>query len=312
MPSIKLACEAAPLPNNFVGGPQALFEAMIDRLRVIFPIGQFTFVISDTEPVGNQGPWLKDGLQWYVWDDATSTYIPLDISPSLPFIVSDTEPADGEKPYWLRYSGTRVIGWYYYLSGSWRTVGITRGTTAQRPLSPVEYERYWDTDIETEIHYVGGSWKTVAGQKGDIKQVVSNTLAEALLRNPGWQEIGGYLADDAARGRAFVAAHKDPGGAPVADLAAGAGITKRAAREKFGAESVTLAQNQLPATLNVTAVDTNNLDNAGTTGGTQALLSDTEYAEGLANVSAELDNAGGGQAVSLLQPSIAFWTLVKT
>jgi len=91
---------ADPLPTNFSETPQELFEAMLDRLEITTTA--LTFSVGDTEPAGNEGPWLKNGTKWYVWDDVTVGYIPLDISDSLdPDIVivseDDLEDVDVEK-----------------------------------------------------------------------------------------------------------------------------------------------------------------------------------------------------------------------
>jgi hypothetical protein len=241
MPQLQLAVTGAPLPLDFVGTPQQFYEAILTRMRVIFPTGQTSFVISDTEPTTNLGPWLKEGTQWYVWDEDTNRYVPLNIEPSMKLVaISETAPADGTKPLWLQFKGTRFVRWNLWISGAWRPL-VSRGTTAQRPSDPVEYERYEDTDIECEIVYYDSAWHTVSGTPGDIKFVTWPTLAEALTRNPGWVELATHLADDGVRGRALVPAHKDPGGSPVASFTPGAGITARARGDKYGAETHVLS-----------------------------------------------------------------------
>lgn len=244
--TLQLPVSGAPLPPDFLGTPQEMFEAMLDRMLVYFPTGQSTLVTSDTEPTTNLGPWLKTGDRWYVWDEDTSRYVPINIDDSLKLIaISETAPATGEKPIWLQYKGTRVIRWNLWL-GAWKPL-TNRGTTAERPSDPVEYERYEDTTIAAEIIYYDGAWHTVSGSPGDIKQVAHETLALALQYNPGWQEIGGYFADNSVRGRALVPAHKDPGGSPVAILAAGAGITVRAVGDKYGEETHVLSSAEAAA-----------------------------------------------------------------
>jgi hypothetical protein len=235
--TLQLAVTGAPLPEDFAGTPQDFYEAILERMQVIFPTGQTSFVISDTEPSTNLGPWLKEGTQWYVWDEGTNRYVPLDISPSMKVVtISESAPSDGTKPLWLEIKGTRFIRWHTWISGAWRPL-TSRGTTAQRPSDPVDYERYFDTDIGTEIIYYGAAWHTVSGVPGDVKYVVHTTLTAALAANPGWQELGQYLSSDNARGRALVPAHKDAGGSPVTNFSPAAGITSRAARDTFGSET---------------------------------------------------------------------------
>src|SRR5208282_5294415 len=108
---------AAPLPTNFVGTPQQFIDAFLDRLEVV--VEGTSFVISDVQPTGNQGPWLKNGTQWWVWDDSTSTYVPLDISASIPaqiYVgdVSQGPPNPAQYKIWLQLNGSVFNGFYYY------------------------------------------------------------------------------------------------------------------------------------------------------------------------------------------------------
>lgn len=64
------------LPEGFCGTPQELAQAIADRLIIQSDPVFSSFAIGSTAPTSNIGPWLKDCLTWFVWDDATSTYIP--------------------------------------------------------------------------------------------------------------------------------------------------------------------------------------------------------------------------------------------
>jgi len=113
---------AAVLPSNFKGGPQELFDAIVDRLEVVGDSP--SFVEGDTMPSSNQGPWLKGSKQWWVWDEDTSTYVPQDISAS----TSTQEIFVGEEPpdttvlnfprIWLKTLGITVVGLYYFFNDS--------------------------------------------------------------------------------------------------------------------------------------------------------------------------------------------------
>lgn len=109
---------ASPLPTNFRGTPQQLFEAIVDRLEVVSDSADF--VISDNMPTSNSGPWLKGGTQWWVWDENTSTYVPLDVSASTnikEIFVGDAAPditVTNFPRVWLKTSGVTVIGLYYW------------------------------------------------------------------------------------------------------------------------------------------------------------------------------------------------------
>lgn len=241
---LQLAVTGAPLPPDFIGTPQEFFEAMLTRMRVIFPTGQTSFVISDTEPSTNLGPWLKNGTQWYVWDDNTKRYIPLDIEPSMKLVtISETAPLDGTKPLWLQIKGSRVVRWNAWIDTGWKPL-YNRGASTDRPTDPVDYERFEDTTIGCEIVFYGHQWHTVSGVPGDVKFVTFATLADALTHNPGWTEIGQYYSNTNVRGRAIVAAHKDSGVSPVSDFSPQSGITSRAAGDQFGEETHVLSDTE--------------------------------------------------------------------
>jgi hypothetical protein len=129
-----LVIQASQLPATFVGDPNAFFRAMIERMRIVSPTGISQFVIGDIEPTSNQGPWLKGGTQWWVWDDSLKTYVPLDISASEThwFQTGANIPTVTDPPVWLRTTsgvtapGTSQgtpVGWYLYNGTSW--VGFT-------------------------------------------------------------------------------------------------------------------------------------------------------------------------------------------
>lgn len=83
MPSTRLIVRGAPLSQSFKGDLNKLWAAMLDRLEVISPFGEVQVQIGGLQPTSNKGPWLKDGSKWYVWDESSKTYVPLDISESL-------------------------------------------------------------------------------------------------------------------------------------------------------------------------------------------------------------------------------------
>jgi hypothetical protein len=62
---------------------------MLDRLEVVSPFGEVQLRIGGLEPTSNLGPWLKDGQKFYVWDEDTADYIPLDIADSIaPYVTA--------------------------------------------------------------------------------------------------------------------------------------------------------------------------------------------------------------------------------
>ncbi len=80
-----LTIESSPMPPAFSGTLQEAFDVLVERLRIVSPFKLLRVVVSDVAPTSNQGLWLKFGTKPYVWDESTSTYIPLDIDDSLSY-----------------------------------------------------------------------------------------------------------------------------------------------------------------------------------------------------------------------------------
>lgn len=262
-----LVVVAAPLPADFEGNPQEFFEALVERLSIQSPVGTNFFVVGDVEPSTNQGPWLKNGNKWYVFDEDLAVYVPIDISDSLPqfYVVSDSEPSapgDGDASIWLRTVGTRVIAWYFWSGTAWRPGGNVpaSGPTASRPTSPVDLEQYWDTDIDCLIHWERGAWRTVSGTPGDVKFVTTANYEDAIEANPGWQ----YVAENhqSWRGRVIGIATKNPGGSPTTAYSTDSAITSRAQADETGTETHVLASGEIESHTHLigkaTALNSNN------------------------------------------------------
>jgi len=242
---------ASPLPADFNGTPQDLFEAMIERLSIQSPVGTQFFVVGGAEPSTNQGPWLKDGTKWYVFSESLGRYVPLDISDSIVslFIVSETEPdqpvAASDPRIWLRTVNNRVIGWYFSDGNVWRPGGNVdpSGPTTARPTSPVDLEKFFDTDINVLIHWERGAWRTVSGSPGDVKFVTTPALLEALTVNPGWT----YLGDTNQSWSAAIlgVAAIDPGASPVSSFPVDTGRTQWAQGAVTGTETHILSDAQM-------------------------------------------------------------------
>jgi len=245
-----LVLRAAPLPQDFRGTVQNLFEEMVRRLAILSPVGTNFFVVGDVEPSSNVGPWLKGGTKWYVFSESEGRYVPLDITDSLlpQFFVQDANPGTpgpGDPLIWLRTSQNRIVGLYGWNGSEWLASGnITHsGTTANRPSEPVDLEEYFDTDINVLIRWERGAWRTSAGSPGDVKMVTHTVLTEAKRFNPGWEVLG--LDDESQRGKFIGMATKDPGVAPVSAFTTQSGITGKAAGEQAGAERVVLNSREI-------------------------------------------------------------------
>ena len=242
---------AAQLNPDFSGTPSDFLKALVERLDILSPVGTNFFVVGDVEPPTNQGPWLKDGRAWYVFDEDEGKYVPADISQSTTslFVVSETTPEDpttGDAVIWLRTKGNRVLGWFFWDGAIWRPDGNTpaSGTTAQRPSDPGDLEQFWDTSCGCLIHWERGAWRTVSGTPGDVKHVTASLLADALTFNPGWNYLGESNQD--YRGKVLGVATRDPGATPASSYSTTSGISDRVSLSISGAESVALADAEIP------------------------------------------------------------------
>lgn len=66
------------LPEGFCPeNMQELADAIATRL-IVTPNQNFTsFATGSVAPTSNVGPWFKDCETWFVWDDATASYVPM-------------------------------------------------------------------------------------------------------------------------------------------------------------------------------------------------------------------------------------------
>jgi hypothetical protein len=241
-----LFIQMGPIPPTFIGTPQALADAMVQRMKIMSPGGTNFIFTGDTAPTSNVGPWLR-GKQWWVWDPDTKQYVPLDLSASLtiPFFIGNSTPSGTSPTVWLQTTQDATtsaptafgmpIGWNVWNGTSWVPfVGIvTSGPTANRPTSPANLQQFYDTDISCLIWWERSQWRTVSGVPGDLKFVVFTTLAAALVANPGWDLFGrntpGFL------GRGLVAATQDAVGSNGSSTFAPVpGVPARHAFDTFG------------------------------------------------------------------------------
>lgn len=241
-----LFLQMAQLPVTFKGTPQDLANEMIKRCRIVSPNGVNFIFIGDVEPSSNVGPWLKGGTQWWVWDDATNRYKPLDLGESFtaPYAVGNSTPSVTNPPVWLKTTQDATdlaptsfgdpLGWYLFDGASWVSFNgiVFSGPTASRPASPADLQQYYDTDISCLIWFERGAWRTLSGVPGDVKAVNFQTASQALTNNPGWAIFG--VVNASASGRGIMQATQDPGAAPVTSLTPPAGVPSQAAGATYG------------------------------------------------------------------------------
>lgn len=75
---VRFVVSAGTVPEGFC--PKTWQDALntIVSLIAVSPNQQYaTFVTGSQAPTSNQGPWLKDGLEWFVWSDSVGGYVPI-------------------------------------------------------------------------------------------------------------------------------------------------------------------------------------------------------------------------------------------
>lgn len=243
--STNLLIEMGQIPPTFRGTPNQFANEMVRRMKIVSPSGTNFIFIGDVEPTSNVGPWLKDGIAWFVFNEDLKRYVPLDISASETrwYFIGASTPAGSEPPLWLRTTRDAdeadpsygdAIEWLTWTGAAWNTIlqDGRAGPTSARPASPQNLQRFYDTDITCLIWFERGAWRTISGVPGDIKPVAFPTLTEALNRNPGWEVLG--ASNQSIRGRYIMQAAKDSGVSPETVLAVNSGVPSRAAFETFG------------------------------------------------------------------------------
>lgn len=235
----------AQLPATFKGSPQDLATEMVKRMKILSPNGTNFIFIGDVAPTSNVGPWLKDGTQWWVWDDQTNQYVPLDLSASItaPFVIQNSTPAGSTTtPLWLKTTQDATdtnpshgdpIGWFLWDGTVWQPFVsiITSGPTTSRPAIPDPFQQFYDTTINAMIWWERSAWRTVSGVVGDIKFVTAGTATAALTQNPGWTIFSPSVNTN---GRVLSMATQDQGVNPQTVLPVAAGVNPHSAYDTFG------------------------------------------------------------------------------
>lgn len=209
--------------------------------------------------------------------------------------VGPSEPpeADRDKPWMKLTSAGVILGWYGWTGSSWTKTPdvMARGGTADRPISPANGLLFFDTDISCLLIFDRGKWRTVAGSPGDVKFVATANLADALTLNPGWVQLSN------ASGRVLGAAGD------------GTALTSRAYGDSIGEEQHALTTDELPPhTHDYKLPQGSNADNGDP--GNYIATASTEPNSSLDGVRTT-DPKGTGAAVSLMQPTLFLWCLVK-
>lgn len=201
-----LYIQAAPLPPTFKGTPNDLFSEMVKRMRILSPSGTNFIFIGDTEPTSNVGPWLKNGSQWYVWDEATKHYVPQNISASFtaPYWTGFSTPAGTSPNLWLRStldpttSNPTALGdpiqWYMWNGTAWVWPHATPANSNERKLWVGTEAELWAYDGGD-----GGNPSSVTDTTGPM-WIVDTVFNQRSPRGalPGTLEPGALTGSDAS------------------------------------------------------------------------------------------------------------------
>lgn len=119
--TLPLVIEFGSLPPAVRWTPQQLADAIAQRLRIVTQQSFALFVTGSTEPSSNVGPWLKNGVEWYVWSDSEGAYVPITIAQeSLGYFIGEATPDPAVYQFWIRTTaGGSPLGISIYYSGSW-------------------------------------------------------------------------------------------------------------------------------------------------------------------------------------------------
>lgn len=135
--SIPLTFRAAPFPEGYKADPEQMKNDIVARLYAESTEAISFFAAGSIAPSSNVGPWLKNGVTWYVWSDGLAMYVPQIIeSASLGYIAATVAPDPAVYTFWIELNGGgKAIAIKYYSTGAWRDVYedkfATYSTTAQ-------------------------------------------------------------------------------------------------------------------------------------------------------------------------------------
>lgn len=199
-----LLIQGSVLPATFKGTPQDLFRAMLERMKIVSPSGQSFFIIGDTEPSSNLGPWLNTLTNsWLVFDQELKRYVPISVSDSETkwFWVGSNTPPNTTPPIWLKTTDTPTeaaptfgnpVSWLMWTGTEWKdfTFLFDRSITQEKLFYTANFfgtasgTNNYSVAFQpsTAFSYGDGSTKAFAGL---IKFTNANTGAVTLSINGG-------------------------------------------------------------------------------------------------------------------------------
>lgn len=122
--SIPLTFRSAPLPEDYSATPEQFKNDIVARLYAETTDSISFFASGSIAPTSNVGPWLKNGVEWWIWDDGVGGYIPQPTPQiSLKYIAQINPPDPNDYILWIELNGAgKAIALKYYSGGAWKDV----------------------------------------------------------------------------------------------------------------------------------------------------------------------------------------------
>lgn len=140
---LPLTFRASPLVPNRAYTPQEFLDAIVARLSIDTQEQLALFISGSTSPVTNVGPWLKNGVTWYVWDASTGSYIPEILeSRSLRYIAGTATPDPAMYTFWIVLDGTgKAQEIRYFSGGAWKSVYDDSFNAIQAQIDTLRFDQ---------------------------------------------------------------------------------------------------------------------------------------------------------------------------
>lgn len=202
---------------------------------------------------------------------------------------SDTpSPENRAYPWWRTDVDGNPLGMYSWNGAAWVTTPsvISNGPTASRPLTAATGTVYFDTTISRLLIWERNQWRTADGGIGEVRHYEGASIAAVLALNPGWIE------HSASAGRVIGNQNTDhPYGSAI------------------GEDAHTITVNEMPAHNHTTSAPTcSNADNGDP--GPYVVSAATEP-NASANFVSPTGTTGSGAAMSILQPTLYLFAIIK-
>lgn len=313
-------------PSNW----QQVADTFASRLQISLNQAYALFNIGSVLPTSNQGPFLLNGLQWYVWSNDLAEYIPMPLAQSqLMFFIGNAAPDPTiYKIWWQTDSNGNAVAPNWFnpklgVAGQWQPFGYSTGqvdaffpgTDTVTGFKQVNFAQILNMPPFLASGTTVGNTAARPASPQNYQFYFDTDIGALLMYyGGGWHTVSGSPGDvKFVKAATLVAAlAQNPGWVQNTDatdrvlIAAG---NLYAENTTGGLASTTLLQNQLPGTLSgltLTGASANG------NGGIATFWGAASNAGNLGMASAGITNPGGSQPLALLPPYIAYWCLIKS